>query len=68
MILLSTLNIIFGWEIRKLFLGYALLTKGLDNDAGDVCKQGKQSKLKLSFQRKEIPPTLQTIVWRSSFK
>ena len=29
-VLLSTHNICFGWEIRKLFFWYALLTKGLD--------------------------------------
>ena len=28
-VLLSTHNICFGWEIRKLFFWYALLTKGL---------------------------------------
>ena len=28
-VLLSTHNIIFGWEIRKLIFWYALLTKGL---------------------------------------
>ena len=28
-VLLSTNNICFGWEIRKLFFWYALLTKGL---------------------------------------
>ena len=30
-VLLSTHNICFGWEIRKLFSWYALLTKGLIN-------------------------------------
>ena len=29
MVLLSTHNICFGWEIRKLFFRHALLTKGL---------------------------------------
>ena len=28
-VLLSTHNICFGWEIRKLFFWYALLTRGL---------------------------------------
>ena len=31
MVLLSTLYICFGWEIRKLNFGYALLTKVMED-------------------------------------
>ena len=35
-VLLSTHNICFGWEIRKIFFCYALLTKGMFTTLSEI--------------------------------